>query len=283
MTIAELQKEYWEKLNPVYGEREAKAVTRWVLEKVLALNPTKLSLERFRLLTVEQQKELHKILERLAASEPVQYVLGEADFMGMKFSVNANVLIPRPETEELVYWIMEDIGQRSSNTSLRILDIGTGSGCIPIALARQFPLAQIEGMDISRGALDTAEANNRLHQTAVQFRELDILTGSLPAATYDIIISNPPYITESEKSSLAPNVVGFEPHQALFAPGNGLVFYETIAHQALPSLTPGGKLYVEINATKGGAVAELLVRAGFNQVTLRKDISGNDRMIRADK
>lgn len=279
MTIAEQQKIYREALSAIYDEREARTVTQIVLEEVLELNPLKISMDRYRLLTTNQQEVLADILKRLLTYEPVNYILGEADFMGLKFKVDSNVLIPRPETEELVEWILEE---NSGEKDLRIIDLGTGSGCIPISISYKLPEATVEGIDISEGALEVAQRNNELNKTAVQFSRFDILNEELPTNTYDIIVSNPPYITKAEGPEMLPNVMKFEPHLALFTEdGDGMIFYRRIAELALKALKPSGKLYFEINAANGEAVVSLLKQAGFEQIELKKDLSGRDRMVRA--
>lgn len=278
MTIAEQQKIYREALSTVYDEREARSVTQMVLQQVLELDPLKISMDRYRLLTTNQKEVLAAILNRLIKHEPVQYVLGQADFFGLKFKVNSHVLIPRPETEELVEWILEE---NSSKNHLRMIDLGTGSGCIPIALSYKLPQATVEGVDISEGALEVAQRNNELNKTAVKFSRFDILNEELPVNTYDIIVSNPPYITQAEGAGMLPNVLQFEPHLALFTDDeDGLIFYRRIAQQARKALKVGGKLYFEINAANGEAVVSLLKQAGFEQIELKKDLSGRDRMVR---
>ncbi|MES2622193.1 MAG: peptide chain release factor N(5)-glutamine methyltransferase [Bacteroidota bacterium] len=280
--MAELQKQFWDKLSKVYDEREARAITRMVLEEILELDTHKLSLERFRILTSHQHVLLSEILERLLTHEPVQYILGRADFFGLKFNVNRHVLIPRPETEELVDWIVSDFASRTSD--LRILDIGTGSGCIPISLAHKFPSAFVEATDVSEDALEVAEENNRLNDTKVKFLKHDILNEDLLANTYDIVISNPPYISLEEKTFMAENVLKFEPHLALFAPGeDSLIFYRRIAEKAFHALKPFGKLFFEINEAKGKEVIELMEGFGFTNIELRKDLSGKERMVKGEK
>ncbi len=282
MTIAEIQKTYWNKLSKVYGEREARSITKIVFEKILEINSLKLSLERFRILTSQQTEQLHEILQRLATQEPVQYVLEEADFAGLKFKVNKHVLIPRPETEELVAWVNDEC--RISNTEYEMLDIGTGSGCIAVAIAKKNPLAIIEATDISEAALQVAEENNRFHGTGVKFFKHDILTEKLIERKYDVIISNPPYIGENEKQLMAVNVLSYEPHPALFATGDDtLIFYRKISEQAILALKPGGKLFFEINEARGNEVVELLKTSGLIQIELRKDLSGKDRMVKGEK
>ncbi|HLP49606.1 MAG TPA: peptide chain release factor N(5)-glutamine methyltransferase [Chitinophagales bacterium] len=280
MTISEIQKQYWDSLSAVYDDREAKAITKIVFEKVLLLKSHMLFLERFRLLTTHQQERLNNILQRLLTSEPVQYVLEEADFYGLKFKVNAGVLIPRPETEELVEWVRSEI----SAPSAHMLDIGTGSGCIPITIAKSFPAAVIEAVDISEDALLVAEENNKLNGTAVKFSRMDILTEELNADTYDVIISNPPYIDVTEQAHMSANVLKYEPHLALFTEGtDDLIFYRRISQLANSSLKPGGKLFFEINAARGPQVVDLMGKAGFVNVQLRADLSGKDRMVMGKK
>jgi release factor glutamine methyltransferase len=281
VTIADLQSIYQQQLTPLYDEREARAITRLVLEKVLELNATKLSFERFRILTAPQQEKLLQLLERLKTNEPPQYVLGEADFCGLKFKVNEQVLIPRPETEELVHWILAEA--EVMKTPLRILDIGTGSGCMPVSLAVKLPNAEVEGVDVSEGALEIAKANNGLNKTAVNFYKLNILEEQ-PEDTYDIIVSNPPYIPEKERSSLENNVVQFEPHLALFSyDEDGLTFYKRIAEVSFASLVNGGKLFFEIHKDKANVVRQLMLSAGFTSIEIRKDLSGHDRMMKGVK
>jgi release factor glutamine methyltransferase len=285
VTIAELQKTYRDKLAVLYGQHEANSITRLVIESKLDINPINQALERFRLITVEQQKEMLDILERLLNSEPVQYILGMADFYGLKFNVNRHVLIPRPETEELVHWIISDWQQASNGTiHWRMLDIGTGSGCIAIALSAHLNNADIDAVDVSEDALFTARGNNTVNNGRVSFRKTDILTDELPTGTYDVIVSNPPYITETEKNSLNANVLNYEPHLALFAPvGDAIAFYRVIAQKAWNALTDDGALYFEIHAEKGEEVSQMLQSTGYKHVTLRTDINGRERMIKATK
>ena len=283
MTISEIQKDFWDALSPLYGDREAKSITKIVLEKELELSSTKLSFERFRLVTQPQQQNLQVMLKRLVKHEPVQYVLGEAYFFGLWFKVNEHVLIPRPETEELVEWAVA-LARENKNESLHILDIGTGTGCIPITLSKSLPMAHVEACDISENALVVANENNERLKTEVRFFKLDILNDPLPGNSYDLVVSNPPYIAQSEKESLAPNVLNFEPHLALFAPGDdALIFYKTIAQKARAALNPNGILLFEIHANKGPEVVALLTELGYRHVEIRKDINGNNRMVKGIK
>ena len=283
MTISEIQKHFRDSLSPLYGEREARAITKLVLETKLELNPTQLSFEHFRLITQPQQQELNAILERLLKHEPVQYVLGEADFFGLRFKVNEHVLIPRPETEELVQWAMALIKDMSAPQP-KLLDIGTGSGCIPVALAKNLPGCMVDACDISGEALQVAIENNSLNKTAVRFFRMDILTEDIPDNNYDLIISNPPYIAHQEKHEMAAHVLNFEPHLALFVPNeDALVFYQTISKKAEHALRQGGVLLFEINETGGPEVVALLEKAGYLSVELKKDLSGRDRMVKGIK
>jgi len=210
---------------------------------------------------------------------PIQYILGETEFYGLPFRVNDSVLIPRPETEELVDWIRSE---NNRNEALNILDIGTGSGCIAIALKHEFPNAAVEAFDISDKALETARSNAGLNKLDVEFSKVDILNVADQSKKWDIIASNPPYIPELEKSEIEANVLEHEPHLALFVPDNDpLLFYRHIALFAKKQLNPNGKLYFEIHRDYGKECMELLASLGFSEIELRKDISGNNRMIRS--
>lgn len=227
------------------------------------------------------------ILSELKKHKPIQYILGNTEFYGLKIRVNEHVLIPRPETEELVEQILQDTKGKGG---LNIFDIGTGSGCIAIALKKYLPDATVSAIDISEEALLVAKQNAILNQTLIIFLQGDILNLSLPPSfhtekksqrcKYDIIVSNPPYICESDKNSLSKNVVDYEPHIALFVKDdNPLIFYDAIADFALEHLSDDGKLYFEINETFGKDVRTLLNRKGFKNVELKKDMSGKDRII----
>lgn len=282
MTFAEIRNKYRVALSAMYGEREARAISSLVFEKVLVLQAHQLAFENFRILTAHQQSELENILQRLLSHEPVQYILGEAHFYGLHLKVNHAVLIPRPETEELVAWMCEEIPLVPP--PVRLLDIGTGSGCIPISLSKKFPNAKIDATDVSAAALAIAKENNDMHKTSVAFTLHNILTQQLTSNTYHLIVSNPPYIPTSEKTDMAANVLQFEPHLALFTPDDDpLIFYRAIAQQAVHALLPGGKLFFEINASKAKAVTQLLLQLNYRNIEVRKDLSGKDRMVKAEK
>ena len=205
--------------------------------------------------------------------------MGETEFYSLTFNVNESVLIPRPETEELVDWIRNE-NENDRNGNLQLLDIGTGSGCIAICLKHEFPNAEVDAFDISDLALETAKSNASLNELVVNFLKVDILNAPDFDKKWDIIVSNPPYVLESEKTEILVNVLEYEPHSALFVPDNNpLLFYRKIAFFAQKQLQPNGKLYFEINREYGKATVDLLSGLGFQNIELRKDISGNDRMI----
>ena len=232
------------------------------------------------------------IISELKTEKPIQYITGEAWFYGLRFEVNENTLIPRPETEELVEWIVESQKSKAQNliiqksNNLTILDIGTGSGCIPIALKKEIPSAFVSAIDISEKALEMARKNALVNQVEVNFIHQDILTSQhLNLSTsqpllFDVIVSNPPYVRNLEKQEINRNVLDYEPHLALFvADSDALLFYRKIAQLALKSLAPNGKLFFEINQYLGNETVELLEQLGFKNIELRKDFVGNDRMI----
>lgn len=244
----------------------------------------------------EQIKKLEDILDQLKTGKPVQYILGTTEFYGLPFKVNPAVLIPRPETEELVEWALASVGSGqlavgskkfavggSQLAALHILDIGTGSGCIAISLKKNLPGANVSAIDISPEALATAKENAELNEVNVNFIEADILNNSeIETPNSEIIISNPPYVTLHDKTQMHSNVTDFEPHTALFVPENDpLIFYKAIAEFAVKNLAPGGLLFFEINESYGAETVELLKDKGFVNIELRKDMSGRDRMIRA--
>lgn len=224
------------------------------------------------------------IISELKTEKPIQYITGEAWFYGLRFEVNENTLIPRPETEELVEWIVD--GLKLKGKGQRVLDIGTGSGCIPIALKKEIPSAQVSAIDISEKALERARKNALNNQVEVNFVHQDILQSTnLHIAKssnqlFDIIVSNPPYVRNLEKQEIKRNVLEYEPHLALFVEdSDALLFYRKIAQLALKSLTPNGKLFFEINQYLAKETVELVEQLGFKNIELRKDFIGNDRMI----
>ena len=290
--------EHWvrNQLREIYDARENSAIATWVLEKVTGQPRLERLARRHEPLRDEQLHELTTIVPRLQMHEPVQYVLGEAYFQGLQLYVNKHVLIPRPETEELVAWVIKDVKATSKDAdkkgpakadktrSLKIMDIGTGSGCIALALKKELPKAEVWGCDKSDDALTVARRNGATLGIRVDFQSIDFLDtaqwNSLPKV--DILVSNPPYITEREKYSMAPNVVEYEPRAALFVPDEKpLLFYEAIAQFGNVKLHAGGSVYVEIHEAQGQAVVELFQKAMYQNVELRKDMQGKNRMVKA--
>lgn len=270
-------------LEPLYPDREAVNIAHIVMEHVTGLGKLDRVIHKDKSLTPAQENGLQQALEALLQQQPVQYITGKSWFHGMELMVNRQVLIPRPETEELVDWVVTDVRQ-SGHTAPKILDIGTGSGAIPVAIKKELPAATVWAIDVSAGALETAAANATQQHTAIHFEKMDVLdseaTGQLPV--FDIIVSNPPYIRQSEQAGMQQQVLAYEPGLALFVPDNdALLFYRRIAQLALEKLAPGGRLYVEINEALGKETAELLQQQGFRDVILRQDLFGKDRMIRA--
>lgn len=267
-------------LNGSYSHDEIGALTRLILEKVTGRSFSDILACKFTNLSDQTTRKIAEIIARLKNREPIQYIFGEADFWGLTFRVNRAVLIPRPETEELVQWIIEDC----SDEPLKALDIGTGSGCIAVTLAKKMPSARIHAWDISEEALEVARENAARNNAAVIFSRKDVLNEQPPEETFDLIVSNPPYIAQSEKKEMDTNVLNFEPHLALFVPDeNPLIFYEKIARLASGSMKKEGKLFFEINRQKANRVASILRKNGFRNIEIRKDISGNERMIKAEK
>lgn len=286
MTFIQLEKEFIDALSEIYDIQEAKSLT-W-----LSINAS-CKLERAKYLSIREeeipQPELNKLLEilkQLKISIPLQYILGETEFYDLKFKVNPSVLIPRPETEELVDWALITIREMKGESEvLKVLDIGTGSGCIPISVKKYIPLADISAIDISKSALITAKQNAEINQTEINFIEDDILNPNqvlFNKNQYDVIISNPPYVRESEKLHMHQNVLNHEPHDALFVPDiQALKFYKAIADFALNYLKKSGILFLEINESLGNETVELLIKTGFKTAEIRQDMYGKDRMIRA--
>jgi release factor glutamine methyltransferase len=267
-------------LSELYTSSEIAVLTRLILEEVCSVPFGRIMADKINHLSRLQNEKLEGILFRLKRGEPHQYVFGETEFYGRPFRVNSDVLIPRPETEELVEWVVSD----HISGDHFFLDIGTGSGCIAITLAKEIPYAQVDAWDISEKALAVAADNAFRLKADVHFSQLDILASFTPDRRYDVIVSNPPYVTESEKAVMDPKVIDFEPHQALFVPDDEpLLFYDRIASLAREMLHEQGKLYMEINSSTGSLVAQLFREKGFSSVEIKKDISGNSRMIRAVK
>lgn len=282
-TVKDVFAEYRTQLKALYDAREADAIALTVLKEVTNQSGAYLKAFPEYELVTEEQSKLKEILDQLITGQPLQYVLGHTEFYGLPFKVNPSVLIPRPETEELVEWVLKSIPPQSA---INILDIGTGSGCIAISLKKNLPNATVWAVDISADALKTAKENAKLNDVEVDFIESDILnlTHNLQLAThnYNLIISNPPYVTPTDKELMHTNVTDFEPHTALFVPQDDpLLFYKAIADLAAENLVKGGLLFLEINESYGNETAEMLTVKLFKDIELRKDMSGRDRMIKA--
>lgn len=315
ITIKDVFEDY-KQLNKVYDANEVESLTLLTISQVTNLSKASIKAFPERELNNELAQKLTNIVAELITGKPIQYILGVTEFYGLPFKVNPNVLIPRPETEELVEWILAvcsgqlavgssqlavgsgqwaDGSSRSAISNGQfagsILDIGTGSGCIAISLKKNLPQAQLSAIDISKGALQTAKENADLNDVHVQFIKADILniatthpspltTHHSLLTTHHIIVSNPPYVTLDDKRQMHTNVTDFEPHTALFVPENDpLLFYRAIADFASGNLTAGGYLFFEINESLGKETVELLRDKHFTDIELRQDMSGRDRMI----
>lgn len=292
MTLHEAQQQLQTSLQEVYENREAANIAGWVMEHITGLRKIDRIMHKQSLLPPEQITRLQQYTSELLTHKPVQYVLHEAWFCGMPFYVDENVLIPRPETEELVEWIMEFNNRQSTIDNknpgnLRqpsILDIGTGSGCIPISLKKKLPDAEVYSCDVSEGALSVAGRNAAALQTDIHFIKADFLdTTTWPALpTVDIIVSNPPYIPINDQSTMLQNVLAYEPHLALFVPNEDpLLFYDALARFAQQHLLPGGTIFAEIHEDLGERTKALFESKGF-EAEVKKDFQGKNRMIKAN-
>lgn len=269
-------------LNGLYPETEIKSFINLLISKISGLSVTGIIVNKNTIFSVEQREILNRFVEKLKLFTPIQYILGETSFMDMKFEVNEAVLIPRPETEELVEWIIQTNSKNA--VGHKILDIGTGSGCIAVSLQKYLTHSTVMAFDISQGALDIARRNAMSNGVNVGFRQFDILSDEKGDFVFDLIVSNPPYIPEPEKKDILPNVLNFEPHIALFVPEDDpLLFYRKIIQFARNYLALGGQLYFEIHKDRGQEITALLKKHNFIEIELRKDISGNDRMFKAIK
>lgn len=269
-------------LKSIYPLAEAQAMVRLLIEKVTGIKAHDALANPYLLLSISQESLIDAYIEELKLQKPIQYILGETEFFGINLKVNPHVLIPRPETEELVEWLLAD---RNSDFP-SVLDIGTGSGCIAIAIAKRLPAAKVFALDISAEAIILAKGNSMNASTRITFFQQDILNipSELKGAPYDIVVSNPPYVRNSEKEFMHPNVLDNEPENALFVSDDDpLVFYRAIAQTAQTILKPNGMVYCEINEALGQETAKVFKDNGFTDAEIRKDINGKDRMLRASK
>lgn len=273
-------RELWRTLEPLYGNGEARAITDYVLDVCFGLSKADTMCGAVDEMTAEKTAEMNKIFGRLTEGEPVQYVLGRAEFSGRWFNVRPGVLIPRPETEELCAWITAD---SKASGSPKVLDIGTGSGCIAITLQLDMPESKVTAWDISADALDVARENAQLLGANVNFVRQDALNAK-PEGEWDVIVSNPPYICEKEKKDMAVNVLEHEPHTALFVPdADPLLFYRAITRLAVQTLSKSGRLYFEINPIYADDTCRMMRAEGMTAVELRSDMYGKQRMAKGIK
>ncbi|WP_299837018.1 peptide chain release factor N(5)-glutamine methyltransferase [uncultured Tenacibaculum sp.] len=267
-------------LKDLYPKKEIDSFFFRIIEAKMELDTIAVFTKGDTEITAEILTKLTDITKRLKAEEPLQYILGNTEFYGYNFEVNSNVLIPRPETEELITWIKES---SSENDNIKILDIGTGSGCIPITLKKEIPTAEVFALDISEKAIETAKKNAKNNNVDVTFLLHDILSEKELENTFDIIVSNPPYVRNLEKEEIKNNVLNNEPHLALFVEDdNPLIFYKRIADIAKTALNPNGLLFFEINQYLGNETKQMLEDKNFSNVILKRDLFGNNRMIKAN-
>lgn len=279
MKLKDYRTFFIEKLTPLYDVMEAESFFNIALGELKGWKRTDLAMNPGTILSGDEIEKWNDVLSQLETYKPIQYIFGRAHFYGLEFEVNENTLIPRPETEELVDWIIEENKHKGK---IKILDIGTGSGCIAVSLAKNLPLAEVSAIDVSEKALDVAKKNAAANNVTVNFLLKDILETDTFPNTFDIIVSNPPYVRELEKQEIRPNVLEYEPHLALFVKDTDpLLFYRKIALLAKSSLAENGRLYFEINQYLGNETVEMLESYRFKDVTLKQDIYGNDRMVSA--
>ena len=280
MKIKDYKINFINSLLPFYDEMEAESFFYLILENRHQLRRIDLALDADKEFSEAEISNWNFILEKLKTQIPIQYILGTTHFYGSEFIVDENVLIPRPETEELVDWIVKLNTKLSKKKDLKILDIGTGSGCIAISLAKNILNSAVFAVDVSEKALAVAEKNATLNKVTVTFLHKNILETNHLDQKFDIIVSNPPYVRNIEKAEIKPNVLDNEPHLALFVPDNDpLIFYKKIAELAAANLNTNGQLFFEINQYLGKETQDLLESLGLKNIELRKDIYGNDRMI----
>lgn len=292
----------WKRLTVIYNEREAQAIVRTVLDALFGMSLTDICLGKVTQLSADDTTRLEKIMQRLEKSEPVQYVLGAEWFAGRLFDVAPGVLIPRPETEDLVKWACDEAKEKEKEDNSKeergkeekevskkgeeaphpsILDIGTGSGCIAITVALALPQARVTAWDISTDALAIAAGNAHRLGASVRFEHQDALSAPDDEERWDVIVSNPPYICDKERADMSDNVLSYEPELALFVPDNDpLLFYRAIAHYASKALKPGGRLLFETNTAYAHEVAQTMADEGFTAIEVRNDCFGKPRMVK---
>ncbi len=292
MKLKDIQNIFHHELDEIYGKDEVNSFFFMLTEFFFGLERFALALDPEIVITKTQETPIFAALSELKLEKPIQHILGKAHFFGLEFNVNEHTLIPRPETEELVQWMLDDLKvENDSDKTIRILDIGTGSGCIPIALKKNVPNGEVCAIDISEEALKVAKENAKINEVDIQFVQADVLAlhdlnrlGAMEHTDFDIIVSNPPYVRNLEKEAMHKNVLAYEPDSALFVDNHDpLVFYDKIANLAKAHLKSSGKLYFEINQYLGKEMIDLLRKKQFQNIELRKDIFGVDRMMKCVK
>ncbi|MDO6759095.1 peptide chain release factor N(5)-glutamine methyltransferase [Tamlana sp. 2_MG-2023] len=280
MRLKDIQKKFHQELDALYATEEVNSFFYTLIDAFYKVSRIDLAMETE--MSIEDDEAIHKALKQLKKYKPIQYIIGETEFYGLPFKVNKNVLIPRPETEELVEWILK---HNNENDKINILDIGTGSGCIAISLAKYLKNASVYALDVSKAALEVAKTNAELNAVNVTFIEADILTSkTVHDIKFDIIVSNPPYVREQEQILMKPNVLENEPHLALFVKDdNALQFYKAITVFSVENLVDQGKLLFEINEFLGNEMIRLLQKYEFSNIELKQDIFRKDRMIKGVK
>ncbi|MEQ8421284.1 MAG: peptide chain release factor N(5)-glutamine methyltransferase [Arenibacter algicola] len=281
MLLKEIKNIYHLELDPLFPKEEVDSFFYLVIDHYLGLERFILAMQPNLVVSKENEDPLFFALSQLKQERPIQHILGKAHFCELEFRVDENVLIPRPETEELVYWIINEVQKGAPREEVKILDIGTGSGCIAISLAKNLPNAKVYALDISKKALQIAGENAMDNGVDIVFLEADILSLEGFKDKFDVIVSNPPYVRELEKLEMKNNVVEHEPGLALFvSDGDPLIFYKKITRLALSHLKKGGVLFFEINQYLGEEMKQLLEAENFSEIELRKDMFGNDRMLK---
>lgn len=277
MKLKDYRTYFIEKLIPIYDVMEAESFFNIILEELKGWKRLDLAMNPDAVLDGSEIEQWNTVLSMLEQQKPIQYIFGKAHFYGLEFFVNENTLIPRPETEELVEWIIHENRGRGA---IDIIDIGTGSGCIAVSLAKNLQAASVKAIDVSEGALEIAKKNADYNNAVLEFWKMDILQAEFLPKEFDIIVSNPPYVRHLEKEEIRQNVLDYEPHLALFVEDNDpLLFYRKIALLGKSALKQNGRLYFEINQYLGSEMVEMLEQMGYRHVVLKQDVYGNDRMV----
>lgn len=287
MNLSEIKEIFHSELVNIYEKDEIESFFKLLMDEYLNLKPFEWVLRGNDLIEYDKEKQVFDALSQLKLEKPIQYILNKSHFYGLEIELNDHVLIPRPETEELVDWILREIRiktQVADGKEFRILDIGTGSGCIAVSLAKNLPNVKVFAIDVSESALKVAKKNAKSNAVEIDFIEANILELQKLPYNFDVIVSNPPYVRDAEKRMIRNNVINYEPHLALFVKDNDpLLFYEKISELATEYLIGDGLLYFEINQYLGNETKEMLNKKRFKEIELKKDIYGNDRMIKCKK